>query len=520
MTEPTDPAEREADLIKCPEWVTTKLLSLEEESLRLATEEESLRRNIEKLLEKDRVSTEKLQKEIENLREKIAVIIGPVKGKRKEYKQLEDEITNKDNEIDKLKEQIRSHRPKVPDLKTENIPLARSSKSARKDSRSYRTPKENRNSVRAPLSPRIDEPRELIERNSINTFDDFSEYVRTKLQHAELTPEIVNANISTITRILIFQRIIGYKDHDNAESHQNKFYADVDPEQENELAEELLNPKKAFRIQTKVGSGGFGTVYSAKQGNKMIAIKKAPHMTIKERQVNYHEISYLRQIKHENIVEMYKAYLVESEIWIAMEFLEGGTLTEAVKKQDFRPNHIAFVAHGVLEGLKYLHASKIAHRDLKSANIMLSVKAEVKIVDFGLCCKIEEPRFEIVGSPFWMPPEMILSQPHTYAVDIWSLGISLLELANGDPPNRDNSLKAMAQIAINGIPKPFKEPTKWPGQFHEFIAGCLKTDPQERPTAADLLTHEFIKLRAPQQAMRSLLSKIFVAGVLNALVEI
>jgi len=203
-----------------------------------------------------------------------------------------------------------------------------------------------------------------------------------------------------------------------------------------------------------------------------------------------------------------------------MEFMEGGTLTEAVKKQDFKTPHIAFVAHGVLEGLKYLHENKIAHRDLKSANIMLTVKADVKIVDFGLCCRLDGTRNEIVGSPFWMPPEMILNLPHSYPVDIWSLGISLLELANGEPPNRDNSLKAMAQIAINGIPKPFKDPAKWTPQFHDFISRVLKNDQNERPSAVDLLSHEFVRQKSSQQAMRSLLSKIFVAGVLDALVEI
>jgi len=104
-----------------------------------------------------------------------------------------------------------------------------------------------------------------------------------------------------------------------------------------------------------------------------------------------------------------------------------------------------------------------------------------------------------------MPPEMILGHPHTFNVDIWSLGISLLELANGEPPNRDNSLKAMSQIAINGIPKPLKDPAKWSPQFQDFIIRTLKSDPNERPSAVELLAHEFLQMGCSLASLAELL---------------
>jgi len=198
----------------------------------------------------------------------------------------------------------------------------------------------------------------------------------------------------------LFQRYISLpKDsEDKEEKEKDKYYAPYDPIVEAKLTEEAS--KDRFKILNKVGSGGFGKVYKAKLGNKTVAVKKASHKTEREKRRNLHEISFLKKIQHVNIVQLLSAHIYDGEIWIAMEFMEGGTLTQAVQKQEFRGDHIAFVAHGILEALNYLHGMNIAHRDLKSANIMLTINAEIKIIDFGLCCVIDGPRHETVGSPF------------------------------------------------------------------------------------------------------------------------
>lgn len=125
-----------------------------------------------------------------------------------------------------------------------------------------------------------------------------------------------------------------------------------------------------------------------------------------------------------------------------MEHLEGGTLDQVAKSVNFTEPQISFVAREVLKALEYLHSENLVHRDLKSSNIMLSIKGEVKLIDFGLCVDISSgKKTAMVGSPFWMPPEMIRRLPHGAKVDIWSLGICLVELANGCPPNVKSSLK-------------------------------------------------------------------------------
>jgi len=212
---------------------------------------------------------------------------------------------------------------------------------------------------------------------------------------------------------------------------------------------------------------------------------------------------------------MHSAHINDGDLWIIMEFMEGGTLTQAVQKQDFKTEHVAFVAHGMLESLSYLHGMNIAHRDLKSANIMLTINAEIKIIDFGLCCLMEAPRLQTVGSPFWMAPEMIKHKPHAFPVDIWSFGICLLELANGEPPNRDNGLKALTQVGLHGITQTLNDPGKYHHSLSDFLQMVFKVDPDARPTAATLLQHGLMKLKAKQMEMKALLLKVFTSAALD-----
>jgi serine/threonine protein kinase len=150
-----------------------------------------------------------------------------------------------------------------------------------------------------------------------------------------------------------------------------------------------------------------------------VAIKKLPHVTDKDKRNNYSEIAFLMTCEHPNIVKFLSAYEVKEEVWIVMEFLEGGTLNEAVKVHQFSEKHIAYVAREMLKGLKYLHAQGFVHRDLKSANVMMSIDGDIKLIDFGLCADVSEgERVQMLGSPFWMPPEMIHRKPHGCAVSL------------------------------------------------------------------------------------------------------
>jgi len=361
---------------------------------------------------------------------------------------------------------------------------------------------------------------ETIDPNVVTNYQSLPAVTKQVLERAELSEVVVNENWNTIINVLTFTGHLIVKNPNEVQKEKEfheKFYAPFDPKKEAELTKRLSNPRKSFKIQNLVGTGGFGCVYAAMKDSKKIAVKKCSYVRETDKRVNLHEVFFLKNIKHPNIVKMYKAYLVEEEIWITMEFMEGGTLTEARKKQDFSATQISYISHELLQALKYLHDSAIAHRDLKSANIMLTVVPQVKIVDFGLCCKMPaEGRSEVVGSPFWIPPEMVKHQKHHLSVDIWSFGISLIELANGEPPNRKSSVKAMTEVALHGVPQPLKA-GKWPPVMLDFINKCLTVDPFTRPSSHDLLKHEFLKHRSSPKDMRDLLMHIFTVDALSNL---
>jgi len=282
------------------------------------------------------------------------------------------------------------------------------------------------------------------------------------------------------------------------------------------------NPKKIFKSLKKNGRGGFGTVYIAKDSTEpaetsKVAVKKTKNETNRQKYDNLSEINYMKLCNHPNIVKFKKAYEYKDECWIIMEFLEGGTLTEARKGHEFEENEIAYVAKELLKGIEYIHSLGLVHRDVKSENIMLSIHGDVKIIDFGLCVDnsfIKRP--SMVGSPYWMPPEMIRRKIHSFPADIWSFGVCILELSNKIPPNIQNKVKAMFTVGTVGITQPFDEPEKWSNQFKDFISKCLAFDPNERGTAKDLLKHPFLEQAADtRKVMRNILSEVFLQRVIG-----
>jgi len=136
-----------------------------------------------------------------------------------------------------------------------------------------------------------------------------------------------------------------------------------------------------------------------------------------------------------------------------MEFMEGGTLTESCKKHNFEEDEIAYVSKHMLLALIFMHKNSITHRDLKSANVMMTIEGDIKLIDLGLCAILEGGyKVGMVGSPFWMAPEMIRREPYDNKIDIWSFAICLLELANRHPPNDSNIIRAMFTTAVEGCP--------------------------------------------------------------------
>ncbi|XP_011828802.1 PREDICTED: serine/threonine-protein kinase PAK 4 [Mandrillus leucophaeus] len=212
------------------------------------------------------------------------------------------------------------------------------------------------------------------------------------------------------------------------------------------------------------------------------------------------QVVIMRDYQHENVVEMYNSYLVGDELWVVMEFLEGGALTDIVTHTRMNEEQIAAVCLAVLQALSVLHAQGVIHRDIKSDSILLTHDGRVKLSDFGFCAQVskEVPRRKsLVGTPYWMAPELISRLPYGPEVDIWSLGIMVIEMVDGEPPYfNEPPLKAMKMIRDN-LPPRLKNLHKVSPSLKGFLDRLLVRDPAQRATAAELLKHPFLAKAGP-----------------------
>lgn len=167
--------------------------------------------------------------------------------------------------------------------------------------------------------------------------------------------------------------------------------------------------------------------------------------------------------------------LGKKQLWLVLEQMQGGTLREASKTGNFLEWEVAYSAHAILGAVKYLHENGVVHRDIKSHNVMMTVTGDIKLIDFGLVADVKKgisTMRGILGTTFWIPPEMIRGEPHSYPADIWSTGICLLELCHGYPPNRDNKLRALF-LAGAGVSPVLEDPTKWTEPCRDFFSRAL-----------------------------------------------
>lgn len=265
-----------------------------------------------------------------------------------------------------------------------------------------------------------------------------------------------------------------------------------------------INPHSFLQQVEKLDEGSTCVIYSAFDPNikKTVAVKEMA-LTQKNRDILLQETRIMAAMHQENIVQFYSAYLVENTLWILMELMDGGSLTNVAQYCECQEPHIAYFAREVLKALDYMHKHNKIHRDIKTDNVLLKKTGEVRLADFGYTAQLStdtEFRKSVVGTPYWMAPELIRAQQYSFPVDIWSLGIMCRELAEGEPPYVElPPMKALYKIVSpEGIPE-ISDKEKRSPEFLNFLDRCLNKNPHERATAEQLLHHPFIAMACAQE---------------------
>ena len=266
------------------------------------------------------------------------------------------------------------------------------------------------------------------------------------------------------------------------------------------------DPTKKYIPNQEIGKGASGTVITAMElssGNE-VAIKQMNLASQPKKELIINEIIVMKENKQQNIVNYLDSYLVTEELWVVMEYLQGGSLTDVVTETILEEPQIAAIVRECLQALHFLHSRNVIHRDIKSDNVLLGMDGQVKITDFGFCAQItpeQTKRRTMVGTPYWMAPEVVTRKQYGTKVDIWSLGIMTIEMIEGEPPYlNENPLRALYLIATYGTPK-INNPEKLSPDLRDFLAKSLEMDSNTRPSAEELLRHPFIKKAGPLSSL-------------------
>ncbi|XP_024858775.2 serine/threonine-protein kinase PAK 6-like [Kryptolebias marmoratus] len=266
------------------------------------------------------------------------------------------------------------------------------------------------------------------------------------------------------------------------------------------------DPRTILENFVKIGEGSTGVVCIARERHtgRQVAVKMMDLRKQQRRELLFNEVVIMRDYQHMNVVEMFRSALVEDELWVIMEYLQGGALTHIIGETRLNEEQIATVSEGVLQALTYLHSQGVIHRDIKSDSILLTLDGRIKLSDFGFCAQINKDvpkRKSLVGTPYWMAPEVISKMPYGTEVDIWSLGIMVVEMVDGEPPYfNETPISAMKKLRDEPVPS-VKNIQRVSPVLKDFLSCMLTRDTQQRSSASDLLEHPFLLQAGPPRCL-------------------
>jgi len=259
------------------------------------------------------------------------------------------------------------------------------------------------------------------------------------------------------------------------------------------------DPLDEYELCGALGEGSYGAVWKGKnrKTGEAVAIKIVPFDNGDDAELRK-EIQILEKANDDFVVGYYNSYEKDQNVWIVMELAEAGSVNDVMHICDIALEEglIKILIASALLGLEYLHSKRMIHRDIKAGNILLTRNGQAKLADFGVSAQLStlnSRRNTVIGTPFWMAPEVIQETQYDYKADIWSLGITLIELADREPPFANiHPMRAIFMIPSRPPPK-FHDETQWSPEMVSFLERCLVKNPEERASAKELLDHPFVK---------------------------
>jgi len=266
-----------------------------------------------------------------------------------------------------------------------------------------------------------------------------------------------------------------------------------------------VDPNDIWEICGELGDGTFGKVYKAKRKtDKSLAAAKIVDIKDESELDDFMvEIDILSECKHKYVVGLFETYFHDNKLWMMLEFCPGGAMDDIMLdlERGIDETTIKSICRQMVEGLAFLHSCGVIHRDLKAGNVLLTNTGEIKLADFGVSAKSKTPnqkRNTFIGTPYWMAPEVVITETmrdelYDCKADVWSLGITLIEFAEMQPPNHEmHPMRVLFKIT-KAEPAKLAYRKRWSADFHNFIEKCLQKDPNARPSMTELLQHPFIR---------------------------